>query len=320
MGEIPKPSIVVVGVGGCGCNTLNRLYEVGATEDVLAVAVHTEAVHLQSVKVPNKILIGQTITRGHGTGGNPSLGEAAMRDDIDRVINAIGSPHIVIVTGGLGGGTASGGIPVLLEELRNRFPDALRIALVTFPFAFEGVNRIENARLGLYGILQQADLTIVNLNDLLLKKIGGIPVQFAFKFMDSILVNTLKSLIELITKPSIVSIGYADFVTAVRDMGLGVVGHGVGLKVNVATENAIKNKLLDAELKDAEAALLYVVSSPKTTLEEASEGPRIITERYGIERVFWGLRLDERVEYPKVMFIAAGITSPTIRSLVGEVA
>ena len=320
MGEIPKPSIVVVGVGGCGCNTLNRLYEVGATEDVLAVAVHTEAVHLQSVKVPNKILIGQTITRGHGTGGNPSLGEAAMRDDIDRVINAMGSPHIVIVTGGLGGGTASGGIPVLLEEIRNRFPDALRIALVTFPFAFEGVNRIENARLGLYGILQQADLTIVNLNDLLLKKIGGIPVQFAFKFMDSILVNTLKSLIELITKPSIVSIGYADFVTAVRDMGLGVVGHGVGLKVNVATENAIKNRLLDAELKDAEAALLYVVSSPKTTLEEASEGPRIITERYGIERVFWGLRLDERVEYPKVMFIAAGITSPTIRSLVGEVA
>ncbi|RLE92761.1 MAG: hypothetical protein DRN04_09195, partial [Thermoprotei archaeon] len=280
----------------------------------------TEAVHLQSVKVPNKILIGQTITRGHGTGGNPSLGEAAMRDDVSRIINSIGVPNVVIVTGGLGGGTASGGIPVLLEELRNRFPDALRIALVTFPFAFEGVNRIENARLGLYGILQQADLTIVNLNDLLLKKIGGIPVQFAFKFMDSILVNTLKSLIELITKPSIVSIGYADFVTAVRDMGLGVVGHGVGLKVNVATENAIKNKLLDAELKDAEAALLYVVSSPKTTLEEASEGPRIITERYGIERVFWGLRLDERVEYPKVMFIAAGITSPTIRSLVGEVA
>jgi len=318
MGE--RINIVVVGVGGCGCNTLNRLYEVGATEDVLAVAVHTEAVHLQSVKVPNKILIGQTITRGHGTGGNPSLGEAAMRDDIDRVINAMGSPHIVIVTGGLGGGTASGGIPVLLEEIRNRFPDALRIALVTFPFAFEGVNRIENARLGLYGILQQADLTIVNLNDLLLKKIGGIPVQFAFKFMDSILVNTLNSLIELITKPSIVSIGYADFVTAVRDMGLGVVGHGVGLKANVATENAIKNRLLDAELKDAEAALLYVVSSPKTTLEEASEGPRIITERYGIERVFWGLRLDERVEYPKVMFIAAGITSPTIRSLVGEVA
>ena len=313
-------NIVVIGVGGAGCNCLNRLYEVGATEDVLAVAVHTEVVHLQSVKVPNKILIGQTITKGHGTGGNPSLGEAAMRDDVSRIINSIGAPNVIIVTGGLGGGTASGGIPVLLEELKTRFPDALRIALVTFPFAFEGINRIENARLGLYGTLQHADLTIVNLNDILLKKIGGIPVQFAFKFMDSILVNTLKSLIELMTKPSVVSIGYADFVTAVRDMGLGVVGHGIGLKVNVATENAIKNKLLDAELKDAEAALLYVVSPPRTTLEEASEGPRIITERYGIERVFWGLRLDDKVEYPKVMFIAAGITSPTIKSLIGEVA
>jgi len=316
MGE--RINIVVVGVGGCGCNTLNRLYEVGATEDVLAVAVHTEAVHLQSVKVPNKILIGQTITRGHGTGGNPSLGEAAMRDDIDRVINAMGSPHIVIVTGGLGGGTASGGIPVLLEEIRNRFPDALRIALVTLPFTFEGVNRLDNARYGLTKILDVADLTITNLNDILLNKIGGIPVNFAFKFMDSILVSTLKSIIDLVTKPSLISISYADIISACRDSGLGMVGHGVGLKVSEAANNAIKNKLLDADLSDAESALIYVVAPEKTTLEEASAANQIITSKYKIERTFWGLRLEKGLQYPKIMFIATGVNSPTIASLTGK--
>ena len=311
-------SIVVIGVGGCGCNTLNRLYEVGATEDVLAVAVHTEAVHLQSVKIPNKILIGQTITRGHGTGGNPSLGEAAMRDDLDKIINSIGSPNIVIVTGGLGGGTASGGIPVLLEEIRTRFPEALRIALVTLPFTFEGVNRLENARYGLTRILDVADLTITNLNDILLSKIGSIPVNFAFKFMDSLLVSTLKAIIELVTRPSLISISFADIISACREAGLGMVGHGIGLKVSEATNNAIKNKLLDADLSDAESALIYVVAPERTTLEEASSANQIITGKYKIERTFWGLRLERGLQYPKIMFMATGVRSPTIASLTGK--
>ena len=315
MSEEVKPGIVVVGVGGCGCNTLNRLYEVGV--EVPTIAVHTEAVHLKTVKATATILVGRTTTEGRGSGGNPIKGQMAMSEDVDAVISAMGSPNVVIATGGLGGGTASGGIPVLLDEVKSRFPEALRISLVTIPFTFEGINRMENARIGLRAIIDRSDLTIVNMNDLLLKKIGDIQVQYAFKFMDSILVNTLKGLVDLITKPAVVSISFADFHSLVKDMNLGMVGHGVGRKVREALENAVKNKLVDAELETAEGALLYITAPPAVTLQEASEAARTLTEQYHIGRVFWGLRTEEGTERPTVMLAASNVTSPTITNLIG---
>ncbi len=313
--EEVRPGIVVVGVGGCGCNTLNRLHEVGV--DVPTVAVHTERVHLAVIKAHTKILVGVTTTEGRGTGGNPAVGDAAMREDLDKVIAALGSPNVVIVTGGLGGGTASGGMPVLLEEIKNRFPEAVRLALVTMPFQFEGANRLENARLGLRSILEQADLTIVNMNDILLKKIGGIPVEYAFKFMDSMLVNTLKGLIDLITKPAIVSVSFNDFVAVVRDAHLGMVGHGVGRRVGEAFNNAVKNRLMDADLKTAEGVLLYVTAPPAVSLDEASEATRMLAEHYRVDRMFWGLRTGNEYMRPEVMVVAANVQSPTISSLLG---
>lgn len=315
MSEGVEPGIVVVGVGGCGCNTLNRLYEVGV--DVPTIAVHTEAVHLKTVKASASILIGRTTTEGRGSGGNLMKGQMAMSENVDEVIAAMGSPNVVIITGGLGGGTASGGIPRLLEEVRARFPDALRICLVTIPFTFEGVNRMENARMGLRAIIDRSDLTIVNMNDLLLKKIGDIQVQYAFKFMDSILVNTLKGLIDIITKPAVVSISFADFHSLVKDMNLGMVGHGVGRRVKEALDNAVKNKLIDADLETAEGALMYITAPPTVTLQEASEAARTLTEQYRIGRVFWGLRMEEGLERPTVMLAASNVTSPTITSLIG---
>ncbi|RLF23045.1 MAG: cell division protein FtsZ [Thermoprotei archaeon] len=315
-----NPKIAIVGIGGCGCNTLNRLYEVGIVDEmnIAAIAVHTELVHLRSVKVRNKILIGETVVKGHGCGGNIALGEEAMKEDVSKVITSLGTPDVVIVTGGLGGGTASGGMSILLEEIGNRIPNALRIAVVTLPFSFEGMNRIENAKLSLGSIISAADLTIVHLNDILLKRIGTIPVQYAFKFMDTILVNTIKGIVDIITKGGIVSISFSDFVSVVKDMKLGVVGHGVGTRISEACANAVNNVLLDADLKEASAALLYVEAPSKTTLEEASEAPRMVTEKYGITRVYWGFRINDLLERPRVMLLASGVRSPTVESLVGS--
>lgn len=312
-----KPSITVMGMGGAGCNTLNRLIEVGS-EEIRTLAVHTESVHLKSVLVPTKLLVGETTTKGYGSGGNPVLGERAVEEDSDKLLNAIGRPSVLIVTGGLGGGTASGGIGQLMREIRNRNPELVRVALVTFPFSWEGANKVNNARYGLTRILEMADLTIVNMNDLLQSRIGTIQIEYAFKYMDSLLVNTIKGMTNLFTKPNQVSISFADFVAVSKDAGLGVVGHGTGAKVGEASQTSIKNMLLDASIQKAESALVYVEADPQTTLTEAGEAPQLLTKEYGLPRVFWGLRIDKTLSKPRIMTVATGMTSPTLEEVLGR--
>jgi cell division protein FtsZ len=313
-----ETNIAIIGIGGCGCNILNRLYEVGAPEATV-VAAHTESVHLSGCLAPNRVLLGQTSSRGHGTGANPPTGETAMKEDGAKILNQIGSPNLVMVAGGLGGGTASGGIPPLLHSIAEKSPEAVRLAIVTFPFSYEGVNRIENAVYGLRRTIEAADLTLVNMNDMLYKQIGTIPAQYAFKYMDCALVNTLKGVIDLVTKPKVLSISFADFVSVTRGMDIGVVGHGVGSKVQECTQMALKNRMLDADFKGAKGALIYVEAPPNTSLEEAGAAPNALTTEHGIERVFWGLRLDPSVEKPQAMIVASGIRSSNLDHLVGRV-
>ncbi len=311
-----RPTITVLGLGGAGCNTLNRLYEVGI--NVRTIAVHTEANHLRNVHADEKILIGKPICKGLGSGGNPAIGERAVKDDLDRLLNVIGRPNVLLVTGGLGGGTASGGMAPLLDAVADRFPDVIRIALVTIPFSWEGVARINNARYGLTRILEVADLTLVNLNDMLGKRIGSIPAQYAFKYADSLLTATILDLIRIFTLPHTVSISFADFSTVVRNAGLGCVGLGVGLRVNEAARTALNNVLLDAEIKEANAALVYLQCPPETSLEDTSGAAKLLTEEYGLERVYWGLTLQEGLERNRVMILASGVRSPTIEGLLGR--
>jgi len=311
-----RPTIVVVGIGGAGCNTVQRLHEVG-TGYARTIAIHTEANHLTNIKALNKLLVGESVCKGFGTGGNPIVGEKAVQEDLDKIINTIGRPNVLIVTGGLGGGTASGGMTPILEEMDSKSPDTVRLALVTFPFSWEGAGKINNARYALTRILRAADLTIVNLNDLLLKRIGTIQVDYAFKYMDALLVNTIKSLTSIFTLPHHVSISFADFVAIARNAGLGAVGHGMGGRVGDATKTALRNTLLDAEIKEADSAIAYLQVGKGASLEEAGEATRILTEEYGLEKVYWGLRMDPAYDRPRVMVMASGVRSPTLEGLIG---
>ncbi len=318
MSEVPegaRVTMTVVGVGGAGCNTLNRLKEVGAP--VKTIAIHTEANHLKAIKSDVKLLVGETVTGGFGSGGNPNVGERAIMADLDRIMAAIGRPNVLIVTGGLGGGTASGGVAPILSAVRDRFPDVIRIALVSFPFSWEGLGKVNNARYGLSRIMGVADLTIVNLNDILSRKIGYIQVQYAFKYADSLLAAVISDLANLFYMPHVVSISFADFEAVVREAGLGAVGLGVGGRVADAAKTALGNILLDAEIKEADSALVYLQATPNTSLEEAGSATKLLTEDYLLERVYWGFRIAEDLNEPRITVIASGVRSPTLEGLLG---
>ncbi len=315
--EEAKLNITVLGVGGCGCNTITRLVE-AEVEKALLVAVNTDSIALNRTKAHRKVLIGETTTGGRGCGGDITKGRAAAEEDLEDVLDAIGRPDILIATCGLGGGTGSGGMPVILSAVKERMPNVNIISICTLPFKYESTERVKNAQAGLREILDYSDMTIVNLNDMLLRKVGNIPVSYAFKYMDQILVQTIQSLVSMLMAPgAVIHVDFADFVAITRNSGLGFVGHGKARRVKKATIDAIESRLLDAELTDARGCLIYVECPVTTSLAEAGEAPKLITEKYGVEKVIWGLKTRDDLREARVMVVASGVKSKTVEGLIG---
>ena len=308
--------IVVLGVGGAGCNTITRLYDIGLSQDAKLVAVHAEAPHLERTLADVKLLVGERLTRGRGTGGDYAIGEQCITEDIDKIFKAVGVPDCLIVTGGLGGGLGSGGMPVILDYYKRKYPQTLRIAVVSYPFRFEGENRHENAAEGLRSLLENADLTILNLNDMLLERAGEIAAEASFKLLDVNLANTVRELVFIAKKGGMIGISYADFVETIKGGGLGMAGHGIGKSLREALEAAFSNVFLDGSGTDDSVALAYATAPPGTSLREMSDVPRWIMDKYRVLKLYWGHRT-ERVEECKVMFIISNVHSETVESILG---
>lgn len=309
-----KTNIVVIGCGGSGSNTIRRMWEEGIVGAEL-FAVNTDAQHLLNIKVPRKILIGRNRTRGLGAGSLPQIGQDAAQESKPSIEKAVGNADMVFVTCGLGGGTGTGAAPVVAEIARDA--GALTIAVVTLPFSVEGGVRMDNAEAGLERLRETVDTVIVIPNDKLLEVVPHLPLQAAFKVCDEVLMRSVKGITELITKPGLVNLDFADVRVIMQKSGVAMIGLGEAEGENKAIESvqkALRSPLLDVDVSGATGALVNVVGGPDMTIAEAES---VVNELYTRidpkARLIWGAAVEPELENViRTMIVVTGVTSPQI--------
>ncbi len=309
-----KTNIVVIGCGGSGSNTIQRVMEEGIIGADL-YAINTDAQHLLNIKVKNKILIGRSRTRGLGAGSVPAIGQDAAQESKAMIEKAVGNADMVFITCGLGGGTGTGSAPVVAEVARDA--GALTIAVVTLPFSVEGSIRMENAEAGLERLRDVVDTVIVVPNDKLLEVVPHLPLQAAFKVCDEVLMRAVKGITELITRPGLVNLDFADVRVIMQKSGVAMIGLGEAEGENKALESvqkALRSPLLDVDVSGATSALINVVGGPDMTIAEAES---VVNELYTRidpkARLIWGAMVDPDLEHiVRTMIVVTGVKSTQI--------
>ncbi len=306
--------ITVVGCGGGGSNTVNRCTQEDLG-DVQLVAINTDAQHLLSTPVPHKILIGRHLTRGLGAGSLPQVGEQAAEETEEDLRAALKGSDMVFITCGLGGGTGTGSAPVVAKLAREA--GALTIAVCTLPFSVEGAVRMENAEAGLARLRDVCDTVIVVPNDKLLEVAPKLPMGAAFKVADEILVRSIRGITEMITKPGLVNLDFADLKTIMKRGGVAMIGLGDSDSQDRARDSvmeALQSPLLDVDITDATGALVNVVGGPDMTLKEAEEVVEEIYSRINPDaRIIWGTGVDPALDRSiRTMLVITGVRSKQI--------
>ncbi|MGD1060849.1 MAG: cell division protein FtsZ [Methanomassiliicoccales archaeon] len=307
--------IKIVGCGGGGSNTINRCVDAGISGAQLC-AINTDAKHLLTIRAPRKILIGKTATRGLGAGALPEVGEQAERENDMEIREFLNGANIVFVTAGMGGGTGTGSAHYVARIAKDQIR-ALTIGVVTLPFKAEGTVRMENAMSGLDKLRHICDTTIVIPNDKLLELVPKLPVDAAFKVADEVLMQTIKGLTEIITKPGLVNLDYADIMTVMNEGGVAFVGIGEATtddddRVKTAVNEALHSPLLgEINLKQAAGALIRVVGGPDMTVGEAQKAAEIVTGSVADRaRIIWGCSIEPEIEGTiKILLILTGAQS-----------
>jgi len=305
--------IRVIGVGGGGGNAVNRMIAAGVTGVDFLVA-NTDAQALQASKAPVKIQLGAKLTKGLGAGANPEIGRRAALEDTDKVIDALEGADMVFVTAGLGGGTGSGGAPIVASLARELH--ALTVGVVTKPFAFEGKRRMMQAEQGLAELSQSVDTVICIPNERLMQFVDkGTSFFEAFRIADDILRQGVQGISDIITITGIINRDFADIKTIMEGMGYAVMGTAIAEgedRAVEATNRAIASPLLeDASINGAQGILLNITGSSKLTLHEVHEASSIVQQAAAENaNIIFGAVHDESMgNAVKVTVIATGIKS-----------
>lgn len=309
-----RATIKVVGCGGGGNNTINRITEVGIAGSE-TIAINTDAQDLLYTTADKKILIGREVTKGLGAGSNPKIGEEAAHENEHEIKNTLNGADMVFVTCGLGGGTGTGSAPVVAETAKKM--GALTVAIVTMPFTMEGNRRYENAVLGLEKLEQACDTIIVIPNDKLLEIAPDLPLHTAFKVADEILTNAVKGIAELVTRTGLVNLDFADIRAVMSNGGVALIGVGESDSENravEAVEKAISNPLLDVDITGASGALINVAGSKDLTLNEARKVVEKVSNMLAEDaKIIWGAQIyDDLGRTLRCMLIVTGVKSPQI--------
>jgi len=309
-----KAEIMVVGCGGAGNNTLSRLIQVGI-EGAKTIAVNTDAQDLLYTDADDKILIGKEITEGLGAGANPKIGEAAAKEAKETIKKSVEGADMVFITCGLGGGTGTGSSPIVAEISKKI--GALTVAIVTLPFHMEGSHRLNNAKFGLEKLEEIVDTFIIIPNDKLMEMVPDVSINTAFKVADEILVNAVKGIAELVTKPGLINLDFADIKAIVGEGGMAMIGMGQSDTENRAYEavqKALTNPLIDVDIDGASGALINVTGGNDLTLKEAKEVVNAVTTRLAPDaKVIWGAMIQRELgDSIRAMVIVTGVESPQI--------
>ena len=317
LAEILKKQVAkikIIGVGGGGNNSLNRMKEIGIKGGEL-IAINTDAQDLLYTDADHKILIGKELTQGLGAGSNPRIGEEAAKESMSEIKKKLSGSDMIFITCGLGGGTGTGAAPEIAKiEKKN---GALVIGVVTLPFTIEGQKRIENAMIGLEKLESFVDTLIIIPNDKLLELAPKLPLQTAFKIADEILTNAVKGITELVTTNGLVNLDFADIRAVMTNGGVSLIGMGesdTADRAIEAVEKAMDNPLLDVDISNATGALVNVFGGPDMSLDEY----KLIIETVGNKlnpeaKLIGGAQISEDLDKSiRVLLIVTGVKSAQI--------
>lgn len=308
-----SPTIRVVGCGGAGKNALTTLRNLNIGVDL--IGMNTDAQDLLRTPSDFKVILGKQLTKGQGAGNNPDVGARAAAESLPDIKASIQNTDLLFVTGGLGGGTGTGSIPIVAAEAKKA--GVLTIVVVSLPFLMEGKRRWDNAMAGLKNLENNADAIVLLPNEKLLTISQDLPLHLAFQTADLVLANAIKGIIELITKPGLVNLDFSDLIAVTKNSGTALIGTGesdTNKRAEEAIDMALKNPLLDANLSGASGALVNVVGGQDLTLNEA----QLIITRLSSSlnpdaRVIWGAQIDPTLGNKlKVLVIVTGIKAKAI--------
>ncbi len=311
--EFGDPRIVVVGCGGAGNNTVNRLYNIGV-EGAETIAINTDKQHLQMVEADTRVLVGKSLTQGLGAGGDPEMGERATEMAQGTLKEVLSGADLVFVTAGMGGGTGTGAAPVTAKIAKDE--GAIVVGMVSTPFNVERARTVK-AEEGLEKLRNEADSIIVLDNNRLLEYVPNLPIGKAFSVMDQLIAETVKGIAETITQPSLINLDYADMTSIMNQGGVAVMLVGETQDKNKTEEvvrDAMSHPLLDVDYRGASGGLVHITGGPDLTLKEAEEIAERITDRLDPSaNVIWGSRIrDEYRGKVRVMAIMTGVQSAQV--------
>jgi len=305
--------VKIIGIGGGGCNAIDNMIE-AKLKGVDFIAANTDAQALSASKAPSKIQLGAKLTKGLGAGANPKVGEEAALEDVDTIKSALMGADMVFVTAGMGGGTGTGGTPIIAKIAKEI--GALTVAIVTKPFEFEGKKRMEQAESGIALLKRTADTLIAIPNQRLLSVTGkNISFMDAFKVADDILLQAAKGISDLILVRGLINLDFADVRTIMSKMGMALMGTGIASGENRASnaaQIAISNPLLeDITIEGAKGILINISGNRSMTLTEIHEASSLIRNAAHEEaNIIFGAVVDESLgDSIRVTVIATGFDS-----------
>ena len=304
--------IKVFGVGGAGCNAINRMVE----EEVRGVEFYVANTDLQVLNISpakNKLILGKTITKGLGAGANPEIGYKAALESEDDIREAMKGADMVFITAGLGGGTGTGAAP-LFAKIAKEF-DILTVGIVTKPFTFEGKKRTEQSIRGLEELRKYVDSLIIVSNNQLLEVIGRIPFVEAFREADNVLRQGVQTITDLIAVPAMINLDFADVRAVMEGQGSALIGIGMAQGENKAQEaaaKAITSPLLEAQIRGARNAIVNVTGGESITIFDANDAVEFIRDSAGSDiDIIFGVAINDNLgDNIIVTVIATGFDLP----------
>lgn len=312
--EADRLKIVVLGTGGGGNNTINRLAHIGI-EGAELIAVNTDKQDLQKLDGRiTKVLVGAKLTRGLGCGGFPELGEKSAEASRHELAEVLNGTHLLFMTAGMGGGTGTGSAPVIAEIAKEL--GAIVVAIVTFPFMLER-SRLNKAREGIDKLRRIADTVIIIDNNKLVEYVPNLPIDKAFMVADEIVARAVKGITDTIMEPSLINLDFADIKAVLGGGRVAVISVGDGEgpeRVEQSVQNTLAHPLLDVDYAGATGALIHITGGEDMTLGEANQIGELLTKELDPRAsVTWGARVNPKLgERVEVIAIITGVKSPNI--------
>ena len=302
-------NIKVVGIGGAGCNAVNRMIE-SNLQGISFIAINTDKQNLNKSKAETKVQIGEKLTKGLGAGGNPEIGQKSAEESLENIESQLEGADMVFITAGMGGGTGTGAAPIVAKAAK--LSGALTVGVVTKPFTFEGKKRREHADLGIKFLKNYVDSLVVVPNDKLLTvSEKNTSILDAFKKADEVLKDGVESIASLISEDGLINLDFADVKTVMGDRGIAHMGVGTASgenRVEAAIKNAIESPLLETTIKGAKALLLNVVGGYDLGMLELNDAADVVAREVDDDAIIiFGASVREDMENTvRVTIIATG--------------